>query len=115
MTHPTTVTEVQSFLGFTRYYCWFIPKFVQIAWSLHKLMSSENTSKRRVAISWNDRCQQSFDKLKCLCTTVPILTYADFTRVFKLHTNACGSGLSAVLYQTHDDGTNAVISYTSKV
>ena len=28
---PTNVTEVQSFLGFTGYYCQFIPKFVQVA------------------------------------------------------------------------------------
>ena len=36
---PTTVTEVQSFLGFMGYYCRFIPKFVQVAWSLHELTS----------------------------------------------------------------------------
>ena len=29
---PTTITKVQSFLGFTGYYCWFIPKFMQVAW-----------------------------------------------------------------------------------
>ena len=28
---PTTITEVQSFLGFMGYYCWFIPKFAQVA------------------------------------------------------------------------------------
>ena len=30
----TTITKVQSFLGSTRYYHQFIPKFVQIAWPL---------------------------------------------------------------------------------
>ena len=44
----------------------------------------------------------------------PILAYADFTRPFKLHTKSCGSGLGAVLYQTHDDGTDAVIAYVSR-
>ena len=33
----------------------------------------------------------------------PILAYADFTQPFKLHTDACGSGLGAVLYQTYND------------
>ena len=94
--NPIIITEVWSFLGFTRYYHWFIPKFTQIALPLYELTSSENAAKMRVAITWNDRCQQSFDELKCLCTTVPILTYADFTKPLKLHTNACGSGL----YQT---------------
>ena len=63
---------------------------------------------------WNDRCQQSFDKLKCLCTTVPILAYANFTRPLKPHNDACGSDLEAVLYQTHDDGMDAVITYASR-
>ena len=44
----------------------------------------------------------------------PILAYADLTRPFKLHTDACRSGLGAILYQTHDDGMNAVITYTSR-
>ena len=39
---PTNVTEVQSFLGFTGYYCRVIPKFTQVAWPLHELTSIEN-------------------------------------------------------------------------
>ena len=68
---------------------------------------------KKAAIQWDDRCQQAFDDLKRLCTTAPILAYADFTKPFKLHTDACGSGLGAVLYQTHKDGTDAVIAYAS--
>ena len=47
---PTTITEVWSFLGFTGYYHWFIPKFAQIAWPLNKLMSGKNAGKLRAAI-----------------------------------------------------------------
>ena len=65
-------------------------------------------------IMWDDRCQWCFDDLKHLCTTVPILAYADFKRPLKLYTDSCGSSLGAVLYQTHDDGTDAVIAYASR-
>ena len=44
----------------------------------------------------------------------PILAYANFTKPFKLHTDACGTGLGAVLYQTQEDGTKAVIAYASR-
>ena len=44
----------------------------------------------------------------------PILVYANFTKPFKLHTDACGTGLEAVLYQTREDGTEAVIAYASR-
>ena len=65
-------------------------------------------------IQWYSKYQQACDDLKRLCTTVPILAYADFTRLFKLNTDACGSGLGAVLYQTHEDGTDAVIAYANR-
>ena len=112
--HPTTVTEVQSCLGLTGYSHWFIPKFVQIIQPLHELMSSKNTGKKRAAITWNDKCLQSFNELKCMCTTAPILAYTDFMKPCKLHTNACRSGLGAIFYEVWDDGTDAIISYASR-
>ena len=33
---------------------------------------------------------------------------------FKLHTDTCGSGLGTVLYQTCEDGTDAVLAYASR-
>ena len=86
--------------GFMGYYHGFIPKFMQVACPLHELTSGENVGKKKAAIKWDSRCQQVFDDLKTLCTMAPILAYADFTKPFKLHTDACGTGLGAVLYQT---------------
>ena len=97
---PTNVTEVQNFLGIMGYYCRFIPKFMQVACPLHELTSGENAGKKKAAIKWDSRCQQAFDDLKTLCTTTPILMYANFTKPFKLHTDTFGTGLGAVLYQT---------------
>ena len=108
------VTEVQSFLGFTGYSRWFIPKFMQVAQPLHALISGESAGKKKAAIVWNASCQWSFDDLKCLCITVPILAYADLIRPFELHANACQSCLGAVLYQTDNYGMDAVISYASR-
>ena len=42
---------------------------------------------------------------------MPIPAYMDFTQPFKLHTDACGSGLGAIPYQTHEDSMDAVIAY----
>ena len=111
---PTHVTEVQSFLGFMGYYCWFIPKFAQVARPLYELTLGENAGKKKAVIQWNSKWQQAFDDLKRLCTTVPIIAYAAFSQPFKLHTDACGSGLGAILYQTHENGTDAVIAYANR-
>ena len=101
-------------MGFMGYYCRFIPKLMQVAQPLHKLTSGENVGMKKAAIKWDSRCQQAFDDLKTLCTMVSILAFADFSKPFKLHTNACGTGLGAVLYQTREDGTEAVIAYASR-
>ena len=110
---PTSVTEVRSFLGFTNYYQRFIKKYVQVAKPLYKLISGENASKMHSSIKWDTECQEAFDKFKELCTTTPILAYADFGKPFKLHTNAGVTGLGVVLYQVHD-GVEKVINYASR-
>ena len=97
---PTNDMEVQSFLGFMGYYHRFIPKFALVVHPLHELTSGEHAGKKKAAIKWDSRCQQAFDDLKTLCTTAPILAYANFSKPFKLHTDTCGTGLGAVLYQT---------------
>ena len=58
-------------------------------------------------------CQNAFDNLKELCTTTPILVYADLAKPFKLRTNASVLGLGTVLYQVHE-GVEKVISYASR-
>ena len=48
---PKTVTEVQSFLGFTNYYQKFIPKYAHVAKPINQLVSGE-TLVRKV-VWWN--------------------------------------------------------------
>ena len=80
---------------------------------LYKLISGENAAKKKNLIKWDLECQEAFDKLKELCTTTPILAYADFGKPFKLHTNASVLGLGVVLYQVQD-WVEKVISYASQ-
>ena len=87
---------------------------MQVAQPLYELMSGDNVGKKKTAIKWDSRCQQAFDDLKALCTTVPILVYDNLSKPFKLHTDACGTGLGDVLYQTWEDGTKAVIAYVGR-
>ena len=69
-------------------------------------------ARKQNLIHWEQECQEAFDTLKELCTSKPILTYADFGKPFKLHTYASVLGLGAVLYQ-EQDGVEMVISYGS--
>ena len=109
----TNMTEVRSFLEFTKYYQQFMNKYAQIAKPLYKLIYGENASRKSNPIKWDLECQTAFDQLKELYTTTPVLAYADFTKPFKLHTNASVLSLGALLHQVHKS-VEKVISYTSR-
>ena len=70
--------------------------------------------RKKQAIKYNEDCEESFQKLKQLCSSTPILTYADYSKPFKLHIDACNLGLGAFLYQTSDNGIDRIIAYTNR-
>ena len=50
---PTSVTEVRSFMGFTRYYRIFIEGLLKIVKPLTRLMQ------KAVKFEWTDECQET--------------------------------------------------------
>ena len=65
----TNVAEVRSFVGLARYYRRFVKGFSSIDSQL------TNSTKPNVPFVWSDECEESFQKLKTLLTTAPILTF----------------------------------------
>ena len=70
---PSTVSDVHSFLGFTNHYRRFIYKYAHITKPQNLLISGNNANKKKQAIKWNEDCEESFQKLKQLCSSTPIL------------------------------------------
>ena len=110
---PKMVTGFRSSLGIINYYCRFICKYAQVTHPLYKLISGDNALKKNKIIEWNDECEKAFGKLKEICTSTPILAYAAFSKPFKLQSDACTSGLGAILYQNQDE-VDCVIGYASR-
>ena len=81
---------------------------------MYKLISGENAKKKNNEIEWTSECRFAFDLLKKLCTEAPVLAYADYTKTFKVHTDASEEGLGVVLYQNQGNGTSRVIAYVSR-
>ena len=57
---------------------------------------------------------KSFQEFKQLCSSMPIVAYADYPKPFKLHTDVCNLWLGAILHQTDEDSLDRVIVYASR-
>ena len=117
---PLTLKDLRSFLGFASYYRRYVRGFTQIASPLHQLVTiacQEGKGKPRASASFklelDDTCHIAFVTLKNALTAAPILGFPDYSKPFILETDACDSGLGAVLSQRQDNGVR-VIAYASR-
>jgi transposase InsO family protein len=104
---PTTVKDLRSFLGLTSYYRRFVKNYAKISYPLYRLLE------KNASFDWSVECQTAFAKLKTALTTKPILHTPDFTKTFKLQTDASDRGLGVVLSQNFD-GREYPIAYASR-
>src|SRR5258708_38660518 len=88
---PKNPTDVHSFLGFTRYYHYFVPNYSKVACPLL------NLTKKNIVWHWGEAQCKAFETLKTLMCRKPILIQPDFEHCFYLQTNASTYGIEAVL------------------
>lgn len=106
---PQSAKEVQQFLGLANYYRRFIKDFASLAKPLHRL-----TEKGR-AFTWTQESDHAFNALKQKLTSAPILALPNWSKPFLLDTDASETAIGAVLSQVHDDGSEYVIAYASRL
>ncbi|KAK3566613.1 hypothetical protein QTP86_001494 [Hemibagrus guttatus] len=95
---PTTVKELQHFLGFANFYRRFIRNYSSVAGPLTSLLKGKH---RRLV--WTDQAQAAFRQLKDCFTTAPILHHPDPDLHFVVEVDASSSGIGAVLSQRHGE------------
>ena len=73
---PRNVTDVISFMGLARYYRRFIEGFSKVAHAITSLQ------KKGMKFEWTLKCEESFQWLKNLLTSAPVLKFADPEKIF---------------------------------
>ena len=113
---PTTLKQLQSFLGLSGYYRRFIPAYAAIAHPLLQLLQGHDSTVRntKVMITWNDDAETSFQTLRTFLTTHPLLILPDLHKEFMLDTDACNYAVGAVLSQSNDENKAQPVAYFSK-
>ena len=104
---PEKVKDVRSFLGFVNFYHCFIPNYSNAAQPLIDL------TKKNFPWNWSPVCQASFDTLKSLFLSKPILHLPDLAAPFTIATNAFKYASGAILLQTDSNGEWHPCSYLS--
>ena len=104
---PQNLKQLRQYLGLSSYYRRFIKNFSSIAYPLNQL-----TRKERQFV-WSTECQESFDRLKSVLTTSPVLAYPAVEKPFVLETDASVHRLGAVLSQKQPDGFVHPVAFAS--
>ena len=109
VTAPSTVSELQSFIGSANYLRKFISNFAQLMAPLYALI------KRDAAWRWSKCEDDAFNAVKDALGSAQVLTHYSTDRDLILQTDASGYGLGAVLLQPDVNGDIRPVAYASRV
>ncbi|WVZ96210.1 LOW QUALITY PROTEIN: hypothetical protein U9M48_041877, partial [Paspalum notatum var. saurae] len=89
---PTSMTELRAFLGLTGYYRRFVQHYGHLAKPLTQILWLKQ-------FAWSDTAEKAFINLKQAMVQTPVLALPNFYLPFTIETDACDTGIGAVLMQ----------------
>ena len=104
---PQDAKGLRRFIGMVQFCHKFIKHLNVVLAPLYDLL------KDKKKFHWSEMCQNSFDKLKKILSTPPVLYSPTISDKFILETDASEIGLGGCLKATNDNGTY-IVGYCSK-
>ena len=92
-TTPKNVSEVRNLMGLAGYYRRFIEVFSYIKYPITYLQN------KGINFHWTFKCETSFQKLKEMLTSAPVLKIVKPDENFMVCIDACQQGIGGVLTQ----------------
>jgi hypothetical protein len=103
---PTNVKQLRHFLGMVKYYQDLWAKRSKMLAPLTSLVGECGQTKvtrakgtKKVPWHWNEVHQRAFDLVKATIAREVVLAYPEYSKVFKIYTNASSKQLGAVITQ----------------
>ena len=104
---PTSIKELQQFLGFENFYRRFIQSYSAVVEPMTRLL------KKSTDWSWGPDQAEAFKALKTAFTTAPVLAYYDYTKKTVVETDASNWASGGVLYQADKNGKPKPVAFFS--
>ena len=104
---PKNKKDVRRIIGCFGFYRKFCKNFADVCVPLTNLL------KKNAKFTWDASCQRAFANLKLLLTNSPVLRPPDYSKPFKLFSDASDLAVGSCLMQEHD-GILYSIAYFSK-
>lgn len=92
---PANVAETRQMLGMVNYLGRFLPNLSQVTRPLNDLLAND------CAWLWGPPQQESFDRVKQMITTAPVLAFYELGLPTKVSADASSFGIGGVLMQQH--------------
>lgn len=105
---PRDVTGVRALLGLLNYYRRFVKDFARIADPLTRLTT------KGAEFVWTERHQSAFCELRDALLRSNLLAHPDFSKPFKVTTDASDRAVGAMLSQEDDAGHDAPVAFYSR-
>ena len=93
---PKSKKEVRRFLGMASWYRRFVENFATRAAPLTKLTATKTGTPR---FAWNAEAEIAFNDLKVAISSAPVLSCPDYSKPFRVYTDASSYGTGGVLTQ----------------
>ena len=106
---PTSVKDVQVFLGFTNCYRRFIRKYAKVTTPISNLLR-----KTEGKWEWTRDADRGFQKLKRLFSDAPLMQHFDPQKPIIFHRDASGYAIAGILNQYDGFGTLHPVSFYSR-
>lgn len=93
-------SNIEHYLGLFNYFRIFIPRYSTVVAPLDRI---------RKNFLWESEQQQSWDTIRQLLVSAPLLHHPDFTKNFYTASDASKTGISAVIFQKKDEAIEDVM------
>jgi len=87
---PQNLKQLRGFLGLTSYYRRYVKGYDSISKPLTLLLKKDTEG-------WNEEATNTFNQLKALMTSAPVLALPNFTKAFVVETDASLTSIGAIL------------------